>query len=237
MSKIITVNGPPACGKSTVALKLAQELYHMTHKPVLYLSADLIIPCMGVIFPYSKQSKLQSLGGILDKVDIYQEDIMAHTVTSKYMENFGYIGYKTGEDQFTYPTPTDGKIRDMFASMMQIAEYIVVDCDRDQNDQISSLARGLASVRIQIVNPDLRSMSFYSNNPIPEDTMKVMNIMDRDIYLPIEETVNHFRGVTARIPYSQQAKQQSYDGTLPQFVKDPTYRLAMARLAKEVVNK
>ena len=235
MSKIIAVNGPPGSGKSTVALKLAQEIYALTHKPVLYLSPDLVIPCMGVIFPSTRQQRLHSIGRALDKTDIFQEDIMAETVTTKYMENFGYLGYKVGENYFTYPTPTDDKIADLFQSMRAIAEYSIIDCDRNQDDLISSLGRGNANHLIQVINPDLRSMSFYGQTLTPEGSIKVMNMLDKDLFLPIKETTSHFKGIDYKIPYSRAVKLQGISGTLPQFVRDAGYRMAMASLAKAVI--
>lgn len=235
MSKIIAVDGPPSSGKSTVALKLAQEVYALTHKSVLYINPDIMIPCMGILFPSSKQAKLYSIGAALDRAEIVKEDIMKVTVTSKYMENFGYLGYKTGEDLYTYPTPTDDKIDELFNAARIMADYIFIDCDRNPDDLISVMGRGAADQIIQVINPDLRSMSYYGSKLVPEGRLKVMNVMDKDLYLPINETVGHYHGVDFKLPYSRAVKQQGITGTLPQFVKDPVYRNAMSGLAKAVI--
>lgn len=235
MSKIITVNGPPGSGKSTVCLKLAQEVYSMTHKPTVYISPDLDVPCMGVIFPHTKPIHLHSIGAVLDRTQIFKEDIMAEVVTSKYMENFGYLGYKTGEHQFSYPTPTDGKIYELLDKLTEFAEYIFFDCDRNQDEQMSAIVRGRADHKIQLINPDLRTMCYYGKNLTPEGTIKVMNIMDKDLYLPLQEVAGHFKGVSHKVPYSRAVKQQGISGTLPQMVSDAAYRHAMTKLAKEVI--
>ena len=78
-------------------------------------------------------------------------------------------------------------------------------------------------------------MSFYGSKLVPEGRLKVMNIMDKDLYLPINETAGHYHGVDFKIPYSRAVKQQGITGTLPQFVKDPAYRNAMSGLAKAVI--
>lgn len=235
MSKIIAVDGPPGSGKSTVALKLAQEIYSKTEKPVLYMSADLVVPCLGIIFPSTKAQRLNSLGRALDRTDILPEDVMAQIVTSKFMENFGYLGYKVGEDVYTYPSPNDDKVIELFEAMRQIAEYSVIDCDRNPEDLISALARGQSDHIVQVFNPDLRSMAFYGRNFENEKGIRVMNIMDNDLFLPIKETANHFGGIKYKLPYSKEVKKQCIVGTLPQYVKDHAYRSVLADIAKAII--
>ena len=58
MGKMIAVCGSPNSGKTTAALKLAQEIYELNRVPVMYLSPDLTVPCMAYLFPSSKDSEL-----------------------------------------------------------------------------------------------------------------------------------------------------------------------------------
>ena len=46
MSKLIAVCGSPESGKTTLGLKLAQELYFTKKTSVLFLSVDLNVPIM-----------------------------------------------------------------------------------------------------------------------------------------------------------------------------------------------
>ena len=43
MGKMIAVCGSPNCGKTTAALKLAQEIYGLKKSSVMFLSPDLIV--------------------------------------------------------------------------------------------------------------------------------------------------------------------------------------------------
>lgn len=70
MSKMIAVCGASGVGKTTAALKMAQEIYHSGKTSVLFLSPDLSVPCMAYLFPNSKDSELYSVGVTLDKTDI-----------------------------------------------------------------------------------------------------------------------------------------------------------------------
>ena len=110
MGKFIAVCGSPESGKTVTALKLAQEIYEKTRQRVLFFSPDLSVPLMGYIFPHCKESDLYSIGKALDQTDIYKEDVLKRVVTVKTMTSFGYLGFKAGENKYTYPRPTEDKV-------------------------------------------------------------------------------------------------------------------------------
>ncbi|MDD4415151.1 MAG: hypothetical protein PHR14_11535, partial [Oscillospiraceae bacterium] len=76
MSKLIAVCGSPESGKTTAALKVAQELYYGKKGSIIFLSPDMSVPAMSFIFPHCKDSDLFSVGKALDKTDIYKEDVV-----------------------------------------------------------------------------------------------------------------------------------------------------------------
>ncbi len=238
MSKIIAVSGSPGSGKTTFALKLAEELYDMLGTRVLFLTSDLRVPGLAYIFPHSKGSELYSVGKVLDKTDIFKEDVVKEIVSVKTMRNFGFLGYKGGDTMYTYPEPTEDKVMGLFGAMRELAEYIVVDCSGIDNDLISVMAMAEADVRIRLIVPDLKSMAYYASHPIAEDAgeIKAFNIMDDDLYLPIDEMDDHFSGVEYIIPYSRPLKQQAITGTLSEHLVDVRYRSAMADIAKRVIS-
>ena len=106
MSKIIAVCGSPNSGKTAAAMKLAQEIYYQKKTTVLYLSPDTSVPGMAYLFPNGKDQELYSLGVALDKTDICKEDILRQTVSVKTMQNIGFLGFKLGENRYSYPQPT-----------------------------------------------------------------------------------------------------------------------------------
>lgn len=240
MSKMIAVCGSPESGKTTAALKLAQELYFAKKGTVLFLSPDMSVPALSYLFPHCKESELYSIGKALDKTDIYKEDVMKQIVSVKTMLNFGFLGFKTGENKFSYPRSTEDKVTALFHAMGEIADYVVVDCVSDADDLISRMAmRDSASV-IEMLTPDIKCMAYYSSQgdmfPTDENrVIKVMSICNRDLYLPTEETKTHFKNVAFTLPYSRTLKQQVITGTLSERLADRKYREQIAAIAKKVV--
>ena len=240
MSKMIAVCGSPGSGKTTAALKLAQEIYYSKKGSVLFLSPDMSVPSMAFIFPHCKGSDLFSVGKSLDKTDIYSDDLMKQIVTVKTMLNFGFLGYKEGENQFSYPRPTEDKIMALFIAMKELADYAVVDCTSDYDDLISRMAIREADAVIQMITPDLKCLAYYSSQSemleIGADRcVNVMCIQDRVLYLPIDEVKAHFKQVQFILPYSLTLKQQTLTGTLSERLADRKYREQIAEISKKVV--
>jgi len=240
MGKMIAVCGSPSSGKTCTALKLAEEIYYAKKTSVLFLSPDLRVPCMAYLFPNGKDSELFSLGVALDKTDIYKEDVLKQTVTVKTMQNFGFLGYKLAENKYSYPKPTEDKVAQLFGALKECAEYVVVDCTCDPDDIISRLAKRDCDTAVQIFSPDMRCISYYASSVneflmIEDKRIKVLNIMDFDIYLPITETETHFHGMDFKLPYDRGLKQQMITGTLSERIGNGKYRTEIGRLAAKVV--
>ena len=240
MSKMIVVCGSPESGKTTASLKLAQELYDQKKGSVIFLSPDMRVPSLAYIFPHSKASDLYSIGKALDKTDIYHEDVLKQLVPVKTMRNFGFYGYTTGENKYSYPRPTEDKIAALFHVMKEIADYMVVDCVSDMDDLISRMAINRADNVIQMITPDLKSIVYYASQAemfenIEERSFKVLCVCDRDIYLPIEEVKSHFKNVSYILPYSRPLKQQTITGTLSERLADSKYQKKVAAIAKRVI--
>ncbi len=237
MSKVIAITGSPGSGKTSLALKTAQEIYFMKQGSVIFLSPDLTVPSMAQIFPNAKSGELYSLGVALDKTDIYREDVYRQLVSVKTMKDFSFLGYKLGENQYSYPRPTEDKVEGLFRALREIADYIVVDCTCDRTDLISETAMGQSDVLIQVVNPDIRSIAYYASHPAPIHDCKitVMNILDKDLYKPIEEVREHFKDIQVVLPYSWALKNQGITGALSERLSDGKFHAEIAKLARQVI--
>lgn len=240
MSKLIAVCGSPGSGKTTAALKVAQELYYEKKGTILFLSPDMSVPAMAFIFPHCKDGDLFSIGKALDKTDIFKEDVMKQIVSVKTMLNFGFLGYKAQENKFSYPRPTEDKVLALFRAMEEIADYSVIDCTSDADDLISRMAMTESDSVVQMITPDLKCMGYYSSQAdmfaaVSERSIKVMCICDRDLFLPTDEVKAHFKNVAFTLSYSKPLKQQVITGTLSERLADRKYREQIAEITKKVV--
>lgn len=240
MGKLIAVCGSPNSGKTTAALKLAQEIYNQKKTSVHFISPDLNVPCMAYLFPNGKDSELYSLGVALDKTDIYKEDVLRQTVNVKTMQNFGFLGFKLGENRYSYPRPTEDKIVQLFTVLKDSVEYVICDCTCDPDDLVSSIAKRDCDIAVQMFSPDMKCISYYASCVnqfllIEGKKLKVLNVMDIDIYVPIHETETHFGGMDFKLPYERNLKQQMITGTLSERIGNCKYRGEIVRLAKAVM--
>lgn len=241
MAKMIAVIGSPGSGKTTVTLKLAQELYcATTNGAVIYLSPSLKVPAIGVLFPNYTPDSIFSLGEMLDKTDIYEEDILNHLVTVKSMNNFGCLGYKAGENRFSYPVLTEDKVKSLFDVLHKMAGYVFVDCTEEENDLISQYALGVADEVIQVLSPDLKSMVYLSSNESvlgshAERAVRVLNINENELYPPVDDVKSSVRNISFVLPYSKQIRGQHLDGLLYERAKDKKYRAELSKIVNTIM--
>ncbi len=241
MAKMIAVIGSPGSGKTTVTLKLAQELYcSTTNGAVIYLSPSLKVPAIGVLFPNYTPDSIFSLGEMLDKTDIYEEDILNHLVTVKSMNNFGCLGYKAGENRFSFPVLTEDKVKSLFDVLHKMAGYVFVDCTEEENDLISQYALGIADEVILVLSPDLKSMVYLSSNESAlgshaERAVRVLNINENELYPPIDDVKSNIRNISFVLPYSKQIRGQHLDGLLYERAKDKKYRSELSKIVNTIM--
>ena len=241
MAKMIAVIGSPGSGKTTVTLKLAQELYcATTNGAVIYLSPSLKVPAIGVLFPNYTPDSIFSLGEMLDKTDIYEEDILNHLVTVKSMNNFGCLGYKAGENKFSFPVLTEDKVKSLFDVLHKMAGYVFVDCTEEENDLISQYALGVADEVILVLSPDLKSMVYLSSNESvlgshADRAVRVLNINENELYPPVDDVKSNVRNISFVLPYSKQIRGQHLDGLLYERAKDKKYRSELSKIVNTIM--
>ncbi len=239
MSKLIVICGSPGSGKTSTGLKLAQGLNSVNKDSVLFVSLDTVVPTIGYLLPHSKPNELHSLGEIMNRTNIYREDVMKQIITDNRISNLGYLGFLLGENQYTYPAPTEDKVIELFHCLREIAEYIVIDCISDNTDFLSELAKREADYVVPIISPDLKGMTYFASNRDvfagnTDKTVAVINTTERDLYLPFQEIKSNFQCTPLILPYCYELKKQMITGALSEKITDKKYREGISQLIKAV---
>ncbi len=241
MAKLIAVCGAPGSGKTTVAFKLAQEIYLSTSDcSVTFLSPDIIVPSVGMLFPNYTPDSLFSLSAVLDCTDISDDLIMGNLVTVKNMKNFGCLGFMSGDSKYSFPTPTKEKVMNLLDVLSAAEGYVFVDCSNDDSDLISKQAIARADHIIQVITPDLKSMTWLNSygDKITaglEQCIKVVNITENELYIPLEDVCTHLKNVACVLPYCRQVRQQLLDGRMYDRLTAKEYKKRLSGLVNRVI--
>lgn len=241
MAKLIAVCGAPGSGKTTVAFKLAQEIYLSTSDcSVTFLSPDIIVPSVGMLFPNYTPDSLFSLSAVLDCTDISDDLIMENLVTVKNMKNFGCLGFMSGDSKYSFPTPTKEKVMNLLDVLAATDGYVFVDCTNEDTDLISKQALARADHIIQVITPDLKSVTWLNSygDKITaglEQCIKVVNITENELYIPLEDVCTHLKNVACVLPYCRQVRQQLLDGRMYDRLNAKEYKKRLSGLVNRVI--
>lgn len=243
MSKLIAVWGSPNSGKTSFALKLASAVYERYSSTVLVLFCDDTTPSLPCLFPGLKADDLYSVGAPLSETEITQQAVVESIVTRKGKVNLGYLGYKDGENKYTYPSYGEDKARDLLEVLKSLADFVVVDCTSSLDNVLASTAVKEADEVIRLAAPTLKSISFFASqlplyaDPVFQGERHILglNCTEADCYMPIEEAKSHFKEISFILPYCQEIRQQSIDGKLAEPVHDKKYTAKFKAIADKVV--
>ena len=126
--EIIAVWGSPNSGKTTFATKLARAIHASYQANVIVLYCDLETPTLSVLFPNEKSENLGSVGKVLAKTEVEKTDILMNAITLKQFDGLCFLGYKDGENRFTYPKFGRAKAEDLLNALCEIARNTRTVC-------------------------------------------------------------------------------------------------------------
>ncbi len=240
--KIIAVWGSPHSGRTTFATKLAQAVYDGGKSSVIVLYADSETPVLPVLFPNLKREAMLSVGAALAGVEVTREETVRQLMTLRGRPNLGYLGYRDGENMYSYPSFGEEKARDLLSVLSDLADCVIVDCTDSLKNPLSGAAVKAADETVRLCSPDLKSFSFMlSQLPLYADPaygtgkhVQGLNVPDADLYMPMEEAKAMMSDPRFVIPYSREVKAQMLEGRLSAKCSDRKYNSKIRAVAEKL---
>ena len=242
MGKLIAIWGPPGAGKTTFAVKLGLALQENTGMHVYTVLCDTTTPALPVLFPRIKTDDMYSIGFALSKVHATQNEIEACTVSMKSHPDLAFLGYKDGENHFSYPATDVAKNAELLMTLTDMADAVIVDCTAVP-DNMSKAAMANADIIFRVVSPDLKSVSFCSSQlPLLVDPVyqcdnhiTIINEIANDVYSPVYEASQYFSNVEITLPYCHDIRMQSFNGDLLNSTRSKKYNKQMIEILNKIV--
>lgn len=220
----LVVCGSPHSGKTTVSVKLAKLIEKRTKASVMVVFAS----DKGSPMTYSflkKESLGGSLGRLITKPDITEQDIIDTMLLPKSESNVCFLGYRIGESFGMFPEISTSQVQNFYKVLSKIVDYIIVDTGNNfENNLISKLALEQFDQVVYCCAADIMGLSYYkSAAPI------LKGIIDREPDAFLLNDVKAFTGVSVVqdqlgcvdyvLPYDVTLLEQSLEGRMIDGVK------------------
>jgi len=162
-NNILAIWGSPSSGKTVTAMKLAREL-EAKKKNVIIIFADLFCPVVSTVMP-SVDVKNRTLGSLLSKPHIKQLDIMQTAIPYPKHEHIAIIGYKNGDNIFTYSEFLAERVAEFISHLRQVTDYVIIDCSSVlTEDGFTTIALQQADKVLRLCNADLKAFSYFTSH-------------------------------------------------------------------------
>ena len=210
--------GPPGCGKTTLALRMAAGLSRTSTVAVLF--CDTLLPPLPVILPSAGKSIL-SVGGALSSVEISAESILRYANVLPSNGNVVLFGFGPGENCRSYPVFSEGRAASFLAALGGLCEYLIIDCQAAASEDPLCLAAMRTADRVvRVYSPDMSSIVFYESNlrllsEAGFDTgrhLRILNNPDAEIARPVGETLEGMKRCDYVFPHIRALKQGCAEG-------------------------
>ena len=219
---MVSVFGPPGSGKTTVSVALAEQIAEKGYNVCIVCCED-VVPTIPTLLPQTVsrvnevETKVRSIGKILNSMEFSAEDILQQCVYSKKYRRIVLIGYTLGENRNTYPTPTDYDIYAFYSKLSTMVDYIIVDCASDiLSSGLSRVGIANSDTVIRLAGGSYKDVVYYASvmPSLPEGNVKKENyivvfpkVQKNDV---IDDLVEFYGRIDFKIKFfpSIQEKQQ-----------------------------
>lgn len=215
----IVVCGSPHSGKTTVSIKLAKLIEKKYKNSVMIVFAQDKGSPMTYAF-LKKESVGSSLGGLVTKPDITEQDIIDAMLLPGSSEDVSCLGYRIGESFGMFPKIDESQVSAFYKILSNVVDYVIVDTSNDfDHNLLSRVAIEQFDDIVYVCGADVASLSYYKSAlPIIKD------ITDREPKMVLLNDVKAFAGlpvvkeqmgtVDYVLPYEVGLLEQSLEGRM-----------------------
>lgn len=237
--KLIAVWGSRDSGKTTLSVKLANELAKKQMESLIVLT-DVNVPNLKCILPFEKEIK--SMGNVWITQDADENAIYnACMVTPS--EYICLMGYAPGENAFSYSDSTKNNVFKIYEEMKTMVDYVIVDCVPNlAYNMLTAVALEVADKVIRLGEADVQSFSFFDSSLAllkdprfeAEEHIKVLGKVRST--QPVEAAASYL-GCDVELPYVEEFKQQMMEGKLFDSVSSPQYNAGVTKLLDHLLKE
>lgn len=210
MGKVIAIWGSPNSGKSTISIKLAKEISKKNSVVVIF--TDTLAPVIPTVQESIDTTK--SLGNVL-LGDITKDLILKNCIEAPNIKNLGFLGYKQGENIFSYPQYSENRVLELIDKLKELVDYIIIDASSNIiNDLISIVSLEVADTVFRVNSPELKNISYFDSIlPLLTDPkFKVDNQINILSNFRVEDSISELSDmykVKENIPYIDEIREQN----------------------------
>lgn len=243
-AKLICVWGSPSSGKTVLSLALGAALATQKSNVIVY-NGDKLTPMLKVFVPSADIESSQSIGPLLMSGRFDDTIFAQRLVVHPECDYLCFIGMAPSDTYITYDSFGDEPVMKVLNKMMNLAEYVIVDCTANPiDDNMSQVAMGLADYKICCITADTRGISYmdsarmiYSEDrfDINNHIMVVGNVKNVS---PLTELMRVSGKYDYVLPYSPEIENRYIGGELLTDLKRMASRdfsKEIKRLAKRIV--
>ena len=158
----------------------------------------------------------ESVGELLSAPGMTQERVLKTCVPCEKHPYISFLGYKAGENVFTYAEYSKEKAVDMLVLLRHIADYVIVDCTSVLTGNVlATAALEVADDVLRVCGCDLKAISYFASYlPLIEDRkfkpeQHIRVLSNTRPYPGGMEYENSFGGVKYRLPYLPIVEEQA----------------------------
>ena len=199
---------------AATAVKLAAELAKRK-KNVVLVFTDLTAPSLPAVAAEGKLPEV-SVGDLLSAPGMTQERVLKTCVPCEKHPYISFLGYKAGENVFTYAEYSKEKAVDMLVLLRHIPDYVIVDCTSVLTGNVlATAALEVADDVLRVCGCDLKAISYFASYlPLIEDRkfkpeQHIRVLSNTRPYPGGMEYENSFGGVKYRLPYLPIVEEQA----------------------------